>query len=661
MEFLERIIDSITDPIFVKDSQHRLVFVNDAECKLTGRGRDQLLGRTDYDFFPREEVDVFWAKDDEVLRTGNEDINEEEITTADGGLRRIVTKKTLYRDRDGRSFIVGIIRDVTDRARAESEVRRLAEHMERLVLERTTQLEATNRALERDIGDRIRAEQALSAETERLRVTLGSIADGVIATDLDSRIQIMNGVAEQLTGARSAEAVGRPLTEVFRVEHEEGRASTPGPANALPADGRTEPLVLTSSAGTAQVIEASAAPIRDSAGSILGRVIVFRDITERRKIDEHLANAQRLGALGLLAAGIAHDFNNLLTAIFGNIELAARDMAKESEGAHSLRAAHELLGRARALTRQLMTFAKGGEPVTKIASVARLLDRSVPFCLTGSSCICDVDSAGDLWPCSIDENQIADAINNIVLNARQAMDEGGSLRITARNTTLDKPAGIPLPTGAYVQITIADTGPGMSAETLAHAFDPFFTTRPDGNGLGLPTAFSIVKRHGGHLAIESALGKGTKVTIFLPATPGHSLSPIDSAHSEDRTIHGRILVVDDEPSLRRLLETVLRDAGCDVETVGSGSEAVQTYHRALQEKRGFHVVILDLTVPGDMNGVETLRQLRNRDPKVRAIASSGYFDHPVMANPCQFGFEAALPKPYTSVQVVETVFAALYK
>lgn len=652
-QFLEQILDRISDPIFVKDRQHRLFYVNEAECRLSGHRREELIGKTDYDFFPKEQVDIFWRKDDQVCATGQEDVSEESITDSAGTLRTIITKKSRYIDSRGHAYVVGIIRDITDRKRAEDEIRKLNSELEKRVAERTAELQRANQALEEDIAHRRAMDQALTGETERLAVTLRSIGEGVIATDTHLRIQVMNGVAETLTGWSAAEAMNRPLSEVLRLHVDNDDSSSREPLARVFRDvseraSRSQAL-LTDRAGAERTVAFTASPIRTPASAVLGQVVVFRDITESLRVEEMMANSQRMESIGVLAGGIAHDFNNLLTGLFGHIELARSSLQHNEQAEQDLEEALKAWKRAKDLTLQLLTFSKGGVPVKRVVALGELVKQTVQFARSGSSMSCEFRLSDNLWLCEVDPGQISQVIDNIVINAIQAAPQG-QLIVEARNAF--RPAGYQSQhhNDRFVELTFRDSGPGMTADVMKRAFDPFFTTKKSGIGLGLTTVYSIIKKHDGHVELQSKPGQGTAVLIYLPASRD-TATPEVSRPAAIPDSKGCLLIVDDEEVVRNVLTSIVTKQGHDVTSAASGEEGIQRYRDALRDGKPFDAVILDLTLPGGLSGVETLTRLLGIDPRVRAIASSGYFSDPIMADPKRFGFVNALPKPYTYEQV----------
>jgi PAS domain S-box-containing protein len=489
---------------------------------------------------------------------------------------------------------------------------------------------------------------------ERLLVTLRSIGDGVITTDIDGRIVLMNRVAEDLTGWSLQEAAGKPLTEVFRIISELTREPCTNPVTRVLASGTIVGLanhtLLIARDGVERIIADSGAPIRDRGNRMIGVVLVFRDITEKQRLERGLQNAARLEALGVLAGGIAHDFNNLLTGLFGYVELAHQAAAGVPEVVATLDKALGVFGRARDLTRQLLTFAKGGKPVKRVTSLAPLLRASAQFVLSGSNIGLVLQLPEDLWPCEIDENQFGQVIDNIVLNARQAMPAGGTVTVRAANV----PAGGAVPpllrTGDYVRISIQDEGGGIVRAYQARIFDPFFTTKPDGSGLGLATAYSIVRQHEGHIEVESEPDQGSVFHIYMPARTA-AAAPAKAARMAEWKGQGRILVMDDEAFNRDVLEQMLRLMGFTAACAQEGREAVRMFAAARAAGEPYNAVILDLTVVGGMGGRETLGRLAQIEPNVVAVAASGYSDDPVLSDPRNYGFRASLQKPFNAAEL----------
>ncbi len=498
------------------------------------------------------------------------------------------------------------------------------------------------------------AEDSLAMEKERLAITLQSIGDGVITTDLHGDIQLLNRVAEDLTGWSYNEAVGRPLEEIFYIVDYATRKRRANPVSEVIASGRTVDVVpgtvLVAKDGWERFIADSAAPIFDSKSKILGVVLVFRDISEKRKMESEITKLDKLRSIGLLAGGIAHDFNNLLAAILGNISLARITAGSGSTVDERLVKAETAVMKAKGLTQQLLTFAKGGAPVKKVISIEELLREAVIFALRGSNTQYQFEIKPNLRSVEADGGQISQAINNLIINADQAMPTGGTITIAAENCTLQPHNSVPLSPGDYVKVAIRDQGGGIAEKHLPLIFDPYFTTKADGSGLGLATVYSIVNRHGGAIKVSSRENIGTTFVMYLPAAARQAAS----AQHEQKAIQkgsGNVLIMDDDQDVREVAGMMLTELGYAVAFAGDGQEAVRLYREAMAGQRPFDYVILDLTIPGGMGGEETIKRLREIDPEVKAIVSSGYSSSPIMANFREYGFAAVAVKPYNIVEL----------
>jgi signal transduction histidine kinase len=385
---------------------------------------------------------------------------------------------------------------------------------------------------------------------------------------------------------------------------------------------------------------------------------LLEQMAERQRMEDELLKARKIKSVGVLAAGIAHDFNNFLTGILGYVSLAKVVAQTDTKVVAYLTAAEQACQRATALTQQLLTFAKGGAPVRHTVSLVELLKECVGFVLRGANVRGDIQIAADLWPVDVDAGQINQVVHNVVLNAMQAMPGGGTVQVRAENVVLAAGVPFPLPEGQYVKITVQDSGCGIPEEVLANIFDPYFTTKPEGSGLGLTTAYAIVIKHEGYITIASEVGVGTTVVIYLPA----SQKAMVSAQTHSPVLlsgSGRILVMDDEEMIRNVLRELLESLGCTVECVQDGPEAVAAYQRAQAARQPFAAVILDYTIPGGMGGLETLARLRAIDPQVTALISSGYANNPIMADWAYYGFSGVVAKPYTIAQLQEALHNVL--
>ena len=501
-----------------------------------------------------------------------------------------------------------------------------------------------------DITERKQAREALEAEKERLSVTLRSLGEGVISVNTSGKIVLMNRVAEQLTGWPQEEAIGKTLTGLFQLVDDKPSQQVIDPVGEVLKTGDivqlSDHVQLVSRDGSQRAVSVGAAPIRKKSGQILGSVLVLQDVTEKRQMEQEILKAQKIESVGLLAGGIAHDFNNILTGILGNISLAKIYADARSKIYERLSEAEKATMRAKDLTQQLLTFSKGGAPVKQTASIAEIIRDSIDFTLSGSSVQCQFTLPANLWAVEVDTGQMSQVLQNLIINAQQAMPDGGTIKVSAENVRLSGRSGLPLPRGNYIKIIIQDEGIGISPEHLDKIFDPYFTTKQQGNGLGLATAYSIIKRHEGHIYAESALGVGSTFYIYLPANPQKVRQAKKSAEVF-RKGKGRILLMDDDELVQEIASQVLTEMGYEVITASDGEEAIALYQEAAKNGKPFKLVIMDLTIPGGMGGKFAIQKLREIDKNVKAVVSSGYSSDPVMAHYSDYGFNGCIKKPFT--------------
>jgi PAS domain S-box-containing protein len=393
-------------------------------------------------------------------------------------------------------------------------------------------------------------------------------------------------------------------------------------------------------------------------GGRRSEVVLANDMTERIKMEEERLRTQKLESLGILAGGLAHDFNNLLTSILGNISLAQLDTQEGGPAYKRLEEAEKASLRARDLTQQLLTFSQGGQPVKKTVLLGDLVRESAGFAQRGSRSRCEFIIPADLRPVEADEGQISQVINNLVINAIQAMPEGGTVTLTCGNVTIGQAGALPLAPGDYVRISVSDRGIGIAKEYFEKIYDPYFTTKQKGSGLGLATSYSIMKRHDGHIAVESDLGKGATFHVYIPVSGEEVIKKAEEADVRVRGT-GRVLIMDDEEMIRDIASQMLEKTGYTVEAAADGAETIEVYMKARQTGKPFDLVIMDLTIPGGLGGKDTIRKLLELDPGVKAIVSSGYSNDPVMADFESHGFCGVVGKPYTIKTLSEAVAKAI--
>ncbi|MCP4254085.1 MAG: response regulator [Candidatus Scalindua sp.] len=409
--------------------------------------------------------------------------------------------------------------------------------------------------------------------------------------------------------------------------------------------------------------------IFDNNGNLVEIQSIGRDITERRQLEKEIIKAQKLESVGILAGGIAHDFNNSLQAVLGYITLAEMPTNSNTEIHEYLREAKKAILQTKELTQQLLTFSKGGEPIKKAISVSELIVDSAKLALSGSNVMCKFGISDDIWQIEADKGQLNQVISNLVINADHAMSEGGNINIWADNIDVVEKDSLPLNEGRYVRIMIEDRGTGISEKHLQNIFDPYFTTKQKGSGLGLAATYSIVNKHDGYITVESEIDVGTTFCLYLPASvkaitnesfmieeDGFANKHLEKEKAGRPAVSkGRILIMDDEPIIRTILSEQLRGLKYEVEAVRDGSETVHSYMNASKAGKPFDAVIMDLTVPGGVGGKEAIKKLLEIDPEAKAIVSSGYANNPIMADSKKYGFCDALTKPYGSKELDEAL------
>ncbi|MDA8122820.1 MAG: ATP-binding protein [Deltaproteobacteria bacterium] len=490
---------------------------------------------------------------------------------------------------------------------------------------------------------------------ERAQVTLQSITDGVISTDTGGKIRLMNEVAETITGWPSKEVLGKSIDEVFRLDRAGAGTASPG---GLSAPGiRT----LVSRLGEKRLVEASDKPILEQSGRPAGSVHIFRDVTEKVRMEDELLRGKKLESLGVLAGGLAHDFNNLLTGILGNISLAKEMASSDNPANGRLEEAEKATLKAKDLATRLLAFSKGGKPIRKEISLEEVLRDAVGFALSGTGVRCELRKPEEIWAVYADGVQLGQVFHNLAINSVEAMPGGGNLRVSMENARV-RDGEIPnVIAGNYVKIEMADEGTGIAADILPKIFDPYFTTKDTGSGLGLTICYKILKNHGGNIFVRSTVGAGTTFQIYLPAT-GEGLREVGRPPAAIALPgSATVLLMDDEDLVRDVVGNMLTHLGYKPEFARHGEEAISMFEEAAQGPGAFDLVILDLTIPGGMGGRETASRILEKHPEARIIVSSGYSNDPVMAGYKEYGFVGVIAKPYKLAELSHVIRHALGK
>ncbi len=500
----------------------------------------------------------------------------------------------------------------------------------------------------RDITERKQAENALKESEERFRAITMTASDAILLMDDKGKIVYWNPSAERIFGYSAEEALGKDL-HVFLAPQRLHHGYQKGFAKFVvtgqgPVVNKSVEMDAMKKDGTEFPIEVSTSAMK--IGNRWHALGIVRDITERKRLEQEIIKTQKLESIGTLAGGIAHDFNNLLQGIFGFISLAKMTIEQKDKALAMLDQAEKALHQSVNLTTQLLTFSKGGKPLKKIFNLRPMIEDAVRFSLSGSSVDHSLLIDKDIWLIDADEGQIAQVIQNIVINAEQSMPLGGRIEITARNAPAGAVARLPNDLrGDLVEITVCDQGTGIPPEHLPRIFDPYFTTKERGSGLGLATSYSIIRNHGGVINVSSELGKGSTFTIYLPAS-NSSLDQASASQELTAGRKGRILVMDDEKMVRDVAGALIDSLGHKVAFAEHGESAISQYSAAMDAGRPFDIVVLDLTIKGGMGGLETIQKLLEIDPAVKALVSSGYSDDASMSDYRSKGFKAFLKKPY---------------
>jgi len=612
LHFMQFAIDRSSDAAFWMGPDANLIYVNEAASRTLGYSREELLKKTIHDIDPDFSKEV-WPEHWKNIKQ-----------------QRSFVLESHHQTKDGRIFPVEISVNYLEFKGKEY-----------------------NCAFARDISQRKKKEEIIQLSRREWESTFDAMSDWVSLIDLKGRILRSNCAGENILGAPTEKIIGRMCCDLVH--------GTKKPIPECPM----QKMLQTHKRETTDLyvkeisswLRISVDPVMDEDKNLIKVVHIVRDITELKKIEEERLKVMKLESIGIMAGGIAHDYNNLLSVILGNIELAKEDIDPDMGISTFLAEAEKASLKSKELTKQLITFSKGGEPVKGIDSAGNLVQNIINQTIFDTEIKCEVHLSENLWLTEFDEDQMKLALKNILNNSAEAMPKGGSIDINLENFEIcieNMEPDLSLSMGKYVKISIRDQGAGISRNHLHLIFDPYFSTKDmgvqKGMGLGLATVYSIIRRHDGHITVESEVGVGTVFTLYLPAYEKDKieLKPFERPTVDKELVStGKILVMDDEEMIRCLAKQRLIRFGYDADIAKDGAEAFELYKRALDSGKPYDAVILDLTVKKGMGGKEAVKKVLEIDPQAKAIVSSGYSTDPVLADFKRYGFIGALTKPYT--------------
>jgi len=594
-DILDALLNAIPEAVFLLDLDMIIIAANKTLAQRLGKSIDELIGSKISALLPPEVAIRRKAYADEVIQT---------------------CKAVRFEDMRNNKFFDNSIHPIFD---AEGQVAKLA-------------------ILSLDITKRKQAEEAFKKLVVKAPIGIFIVQDRRIKI-VNPGLQVITGYGEDELLAKESYSCIAPGFEKFVKENVsrmlKGLSSVPFEFPIINKNGEKK-----------WVME-SVAPIRHEGEP--ATVVYLMDISAYKGLEAQLLQTQKMEAVGTLAGGVAHDFNNILTAIMGNIGMAMLDKTIGPKVQKRLVQAELACHRAQALSQQLLTFAKGGAPIKKIVSIPKLLKETIGLTLSGSKSRCELSIPVDIWSVEADEGQINQVFNNLLINSDQSMPEGGIIKISAENIMVAAETDLPSARGKYVKLTFSDQGVGISSKNLPKIFDPYFSTKQRGSGLGLATVYSIVKNHSGYIQVESQVDVGTTFYLYLPAREAEVI--IDEQSTGLIMGQGRVLVMDDEEMVRQILQDMLDYLGYEADFASDGSQALEKFVQAKAEGRPFAAVILDLTVPGGLGGKEAVKELLNIDRHVKAVVSSGYSDDPIMADFQKYGFCEVIAKPYKILEL----------
>ncbi|MDQ1328612.1 MAG: hypothetical protein QG641_1897, partial [Candidatus Poribacteria bacterium] len=617
-KYINNVIKSMDDMLIVINPNGKITTINRAVERTLGYNEEELVEQSvSIIFTDKDSISLQQALyDGSIITNLSQDVEKILISKDGKSLTVLLSSSVLYDENDKIQGIVFLAHDITER---------------KLI------------------------EDALKTSEEKYRRVVDNANEAIVVAQ-DGILKFANPKATQISGYSEEELTSKPFTEFVFPDDRQMVAERY--QRRLQGEDVINFYVvrIIDKNGDVRWIELNVIPIIWEGNP--ATLNFMEDVTEKRRMEEDLLRVQKLESIGVLAGGIAHDFNNILAGIMGNISLAKMLINTGEKAFERLTVAESACLQAKKLTQQLLTFSKGGVPIIKPTLIKELLVESSNFVLRGANTKCEFSIPDNIWNAEVDAGQIGQVISNLIINADQAMPEGGMINVQAENVILEEKNTLILNGGKYIRITIGDQGIGIPEENLKRIFDPYFTTKQKGNGLGLAIVYSIVRKHNGQIIVESQLGIGTMFQIYLPAFLADiQIRKEEKEESIDKFVFGKgkILVMDDEENIRYLAYEMLSNMGYEVISAISGFEAMELYRNAIESECPFDAVIMDLTIPGGLGGKETLKKIAEIDPDVKAIVSSGYSDDPVMSDFHKYGFKDFIAKPYKTSELSEVV------
>ncbi|EKD69465.1 MAG: hypothetical protein ACD_47C00112G0002 [uncultured bacterium] len=617
--FLQIIIDSIPAPLFFKNAKGVYELCNSAFEDYHGLSREEIIGKTVYDVAPRELAENYNNMDRELLENGGIQIYESRVRFCDRSLHEVIFNKTCVYGQDGNVIgFIGVLLDISERKKAEAEL--------------------------------LKSEELYRALAE-------SSGDMIYVVDYDGKVLFVNGSAAASLGVSAQDAAGKYQHDFFKEDIAKRQLSIIQNIfeTGIPHRSYEQKIYFR---GRETWIDALLTPIKNESGEVISVLGISRDISERRKMQEDILKTSKLESLGVLAGGIAHDFNNALMAIIGNIILARNRAGDNKKLQEVLSRAEAVTCKAKNLTKQFITFSGGGAPIkAPCLDLYSLVKEIARFVLCGSETVFTVETGGEIPAVNIDEGQISHALSNIIINARQAVKNAGKINISLSCETVADNSVAALSDGRYVKISIADNGPGVPKEIQHKIFDPYFTTKHEGSGLGLSASYSIVKSHGGLIDFSTNENEGSVFNVYIPvngATAGEAAAPVISGVRRSGSKE-KILIMDDDEAVLVPLYEILTELGYSVRTAANFEQTVEIFNAEFSGDGRFDAAILDLIIKDGSDGIETLNELKKIDPMIKTIVSSGYTHGPVISNFGNYGFDAVLTKPYQKADILNAL------